>query len=56
MDTLSILIVVLAIFVANATLAALVLPPIRRLEKKLDDPYAGLDKKLDDPRHATRRD
>lgn len=43
MDTLSILIVVLATFVAYTTLAALIVPVIRRIEKKIDSFLATID-------------
>ena len=43
MDTLSILIVVLAIFVAYAALAALILHAIRRVERRIDSFLATID-------------
>ncbi len=46
-DTLTIMSFLLAIFVATATLAALIVPTLRRLDRKIDVVQAGLDKKID---------
>ncbi|WP_420616576.1 hypothetical protein [Candidatus Palauibacter sp.] len=46
-DTLTIMSFLLAIFVATATLAALIVPAIRRLDKKIDDLHAGVDRKIE---------
>ena len=46
-DTLTIMSFLLAIFVATATLAALIVPTLRRLDRKIDVVQAGLEKKID---------
>ena len=46
-DTLTIMSFLLAIFVATATLAALIVPSIRRLEKRTDGLQAELDRKVE---------
>lgn len=46
-DTLTIMSFLLAIFVATATLAALIVPTLRRLDRKIDVVQANLEKKIE---------